>query len=359
MYRDDFISIVALSGPQVERLRKNLFKFFDQYNLKITIEANVKSTDFLDISMNLETGIHRPFRKEDSIPTYINVNSNHPPHIIKNLPNMISKRISKLSSNEEVFNQEANLYNEGLRQAGYTEKIKYIHDVQPNRQNRTRKRNIIFFCPPWNDALATNLGRRFLELVDKCFKDTWMAKLFNRNTVKVSYSCTKNVKSIITSNNMKLLNPRGNDANNRECNCRAGDVCPVDGKCLREGLVYSCRVESNFETKSYIGVTKNTFKERWNGHNYNARHISERTRTTLANHVWSLKERSIPFTETWAIEAYGQSYSPEIGYCNGCQIEKYLIMKYFKSRNLVNSRNEICFKCRHREGFLLTNNRTV
>ena len=29
-----------------------------------------------------------------------------------------------------------------------------------------------------------------------------MAKLFNRNTVKVSYSCTKNVKSIITSNNM-------------------------------------------------------------------------------------------------------------------------------------------------------------
>lgn len=106
---------------------------------------------------------------------------------------MISKRISKLSSNEEVFNQEANLYNEGLRQAGYTEKIKYIHDVQPNRQNRTRKRNIIFFCPPWNDALATNLGRRFLELVDKCFKDTWMAKLFNRNTVKVSYSCTKNV----------------------------------------------------------------------------------------------------------------------------------------------------------------------
>ena len=114
-------------------LRKNLFKFFDQYNLKITIEANVKFKDFLDISMNLETGIHRPFRKEDSIPTYINVNSNHPPHIIKNLPNMISKRISKLSSNEEVFNQEANLYNEGLRQAGYTEKIKYIHDVQPNR----------------------------------------------------------------------------------------------------------------------------------------------------------------------------------------------------------------------------------
>ena len=27
IYRDDFLAIVKLSGPQVERLRKNLFKF--------------------------------------------------------------------------------------------------------------------------------------------------------------------------------------------------------------------------------------------------------------------------------------------------------------------------------------------
>ena len=40
---------------------------------------------------------------------------------------MISERISKLSSNEQIFNQEANLYNEGLKQAGYKEKIKYVN----------------------------------------------------------------------------------------------------------------------------------------------------------------------------------------------------------------------------------------
>ena len=158
---------------------------------------------------------------------------------------------------------------------------------------------------------------------------------------------------------MKLLNPKSNNANNNECNCRAGHVCPMDGKCLRSNLVYSCKVENNFESRSYIGDTKTTFKKRWDGHNYNARHIGERHRTTLADYIWSLKERNIPFTESWAIEAYGQSYSPEIGYCNGCQIEKYLIMKYHKQRKLTNSRREICFKCRHREGFLLANNRSV
>jgi len=53
-------------------------------------------------------------------------------------------------------------------------------------------------------------------------------------------------------------------------------------------------VESNNnETRSYIGVTKNTFKERWNAHNYYHRHIRERHRTTLANYVWSLKEKKI------------------------------------------------------------------
>ena len=164
---------------------------------------------------------------------------------------------------------------------------------------------------------------------------------------------------------MKLLKPQTNEnhsapeGNERVCNCRSVSSCPVDGKCLRSSLVYSCKIENNMESRSYIGVTKNTFKKRWNGHNYNHRHSEERNRTTLANYIWSLKDRNIPFTESWSIEAYGHSYSPEIGYCNACTIEKYLIMKHFKERKLTNSRKEICFKCKHREGFLLVNHRTV
>ena len=359
LYRDDFISVVEVSGPQVERLRKNLFKFFGEHGLKITIEANVKKADFLDISMDLDSGIFRPFRKDDSIPTYINVQSNHPPHIKKNLPRMISDRISKLSSNEQVFNQEANLYNEGLKQAGYKEKVKYVNPNNEDRPARSRRRNIIYFCPPWNDALATNLGRRFLELVDSCFPvGTPFHKLFNRNTVKISYSTTKNMRSIITSNNNKLLKPLNNGNNPRECNCVPASSCPVDNKCLKSSLVYSCKVESNSESKAYIGVTKNSFKERWNAHQHYHRHIEERHRTTLANYIWSLKERNIPFSENWSIETHGQTYSPEIGYCNACSIEKYFIFKYFRTRNLTNRRHELCFKCVHAKQFLLTNNRT-
>ena len=360
LYRDDFISVVNISGPQIERLRKNLFNFFGQYNLKVTIEANIKCTDFLDISMDLETGIHRPYRKDDSVPTYINVHSNHPPHIKKNLPHMISERISKLSSNEQIFNQEANLYNEGLKQAGYKDKIKFIR--KENNDNnvgskRSRKRKIIYFCPPWNDALATNLGRRFLELIDHHFpRDSPLHKLFNRNNVKISYSCTKNVKTIISNKNNKLLKPdNNNNTNGRECNCRNPRNCPVNGHCLKESLVYSSKIVSNSETREYIGVTKNTFKERWDGHNFDANHIDYRHRTTLANYIWSLKERNIPFSQTWQIETHAKSYSPEIGYCNACCVEKLLIFKYFKSRKLANRCHELCFSCRHLPKYRLRN----
>ena len=353
IYRDDFLAIVKLSGPQVERLRKNLFKFFEAKKLKITIEANITETDFLDISFNLISGIHKPFRKDDNIPTYINKQSNHPTHIKNNLPTMISKRISMLSSNEQVFNQEAYIYNEGLKQSGYNDKIHYIPPtVDNNRVNRRRKRNVIYFCPPWNDALKTNLGKKFLALIDKHFKkNTFLGKLFNRNTVKLSYSCTKNIKSIITSHNNKLINPveRGND---RMCNC-VGFQCPVNGECLKSDLVYSCKVESANEVREYIGSTKNSFKVRWNAHNLDARFISKRTKTTLADYIWSLKEKNIVYSQSWKVELSTKVYCPEIGVCGTCLSEKYWLLKNHKVRKLVNKRTEILNKCRHRAPFLL------
>ena len=188
-----------------------------------------------------------------------------------------------------------------------------------------------------------------------CYKKE---NIYIDSPVKISYSTTKNMRSIITSNNNKLLKPLNNGNNPRECNCVPASSCPVDNKCLKSSLVYSCKVESNSESKAYIGVTKNSFKERWNAHQHYHRHIEERHRTTLANYIWSLKERNIPFSENWSIETHGQTYSPEIGYCNACSIEKYFIFKYFRTRNLTNRRHELCFKCVHAKQFLLTNNRT-
>ena len=65
---------------------------------------------------------------------------------------------------------------------------------------------ITWYNPPSNSSVKTNLGRKFLNIVDKCFpKNHPLHKIFNRHTLKLSYSCMPNMKSIIASHNKTLL----------------------------------------------------------------------------------------------------------------------------------------------------------
>ena len=74
----------------------------------------------------------------------------------------------------------------------------------------------------------------------------------------------------------------------------------------------------------------------------------------MAKTKWSLRDKNVQFTQTWKIECYVRSYTPEIRYCNLCATEKYLIVKNFRNRNLVNDRSEIISSCRHQKKFLLS-----
>ena len=99
LYRDDGLACFEnTSDPEVERLRKAFIKLFkNEFSLNIVSDANIKVVNFLDLTLNLSTGKYEPYNNPDNKPLYINVKSNHPPKIIKNLPESISRRINKLS----------------------------------------------------------------------------------------------------------------------------------------------------------------------------------------------------------------------------------------------------------------------
>ena len=91
LYRDDDLSCFQnMTSPQAERVKKKICETFQSCGLKITIETNLKITDFLDVTLNLKNEKYYPFRK----PNNINAPSNHPKSIIKEIPNMIGKCIS-------------------------------------------------------------------------------------------------------------------------------------------------------------------------------------------------------------------------------------------------------------------------
>ena len=82
--------------------------------MKITITANLKTIDFLDVTFDLCTGRYQPYKKSNDTPTYINVTSNRPPSIIKALPDIISKRVTEILSDKATFNNAAPFYNDVL-----------------------------------------------------------------------------------------------------------------------------------------------------------------------------------------------------------------------------------------------------
>ena len=59
--------------------------------------------------------------------------------------------------------------------------------------------------------VATDIGRKFLQPVDECFTaNRCLPKIFNRNTLKLNYSCMPNVHQIITALNKTVLNKQTN-----------------------------------------------------------------------------------------------------------------------------------------------------
>ena len=150
-----------------------------------------------------------PFKKPDDEIKYVSTESNHPKNVIRKLPGMINKRITNLCSNEEIFNQGKNVYVSALEAAGH-KKIRFEYTQEENKNEdkerdgiRKRKRRILWFNPLHNDEVKTRIGATFFFLLQKHFpKTNKLHKLFNKNNVKLSYSCMENIKTIISSTNM-------------------------------------------------------------------------------------------------------------------------------------------------------------
>ena len=65
----------------------------------------MKIVNYLDVTLNLSTGQTKPYRKEDDETNYIHTESDHPSNIIRQLLLSIEKRLSKIYSSEEIFDE--------------------------------------------------------------------------------------------------------------------------------------------------------------------------------------------------------------------------------------------------------------
>ena len=54
---------------EAEMTKRRLCRMFKENDLKISVEANKKVADFLDITLDLSTGSYKPYKKPDDIVT--------------------------------------------------------------------------------------------------------------------------------------------------------------------------------------------------------------------------------------------------------------------------------------------------
>ena len=104
LYRDDSLLVLRnVNRQKIDRIRKKVIQLFKDSGFLIDIKTNLKIVNFLDITFNLKNGTFKPYKKPNNSLLYIKKSSNHLPQIIKQLPKIISDRLSKNSSNEELF----------------------------------------------------------------------------------------------------------------------------------------------------------------------------------------------------------------------------------------------------------------
>lgn len=366
LYRDDGLAITNATPRDTENIKKEICRIFNNNGLRITIEANKQVINFLDVTFNLNRNTYQPFTKPNTSLQYVHRESNHPPITTKNIPAGINKRLSSLSSDKASFDQAAPPYQKALDESGYHYTLQYEPVNTRKRRNRQRN-NILWYNPPFSKNTSTNIGHKFLALIDKHFpKDHKLRKIFNRNTIKISYSCMNNTKQIIDSHNKRILTasmPTDDTAaaatinNKKSCNCRQKNACPLDGNCLQSSVIYQATVtrKDNNTAETYIGLTESDFKTRYRNHTASFRHAKHRNSTELSKHIWTLKDNDIEHFISWRILSSHSPYNSSSKRCNLCLKEKFLIICQ-PELSTLNKRNELVSSCRHRNKALLRNN---
>ena len=232
------------------------------------IKCNLKIVDYLDISLDLNTGIYKPFNKPNNKPLNINASSNHPSSVLKQIPKSVSTRITANSCNEDIFRKSAPFYDSILQDCGFNENIKYCPEESVSSRRRKNHSRNIWYNPPFSKNVKTNVGKHFFKLLKRHFgKNHKYHKIFNKNNIKVSYSCMDNMTKIINSHS-KYVASKKDQANQNLCNCPNPDNCPLDNKCLTSKIVYFAEkiTDSQQPLKFYLEICGAEFKARFNNH---------------------------------------------------------------------------------------------
>ena len=183
----------------------------------------------------------------------------------------------------------------------------------------------------------------FIKLISKHFPPNHkFVKIFNKNIIKLSYSCMPNIRSKINGRNKKILQPKLAEPQ-KLCNYFFKQDCPLNGLCLTSSISYQATIkwsDSKYKQKKYKGICETTLKKRYANHKISFNFINSKNDTTLSIEYWNLKQKQQAPRLTWEIKGQYKAYNPTLKKCNPCLNEKLAIIDD-PDKNLLNKRSEV------------------
>ena len=90
-----------------------------------------------------------------------------------------------------VFNEASHIYNEALKKSGFGHNIEFIGNETNNRENsgrrKKRTRKGIWFNPPYSKNVKTNVGKYFIQLIQKTFPQRPQTELDEESMGTIAY----------------------------------------------------------------------------------------------------------------------------------------------------------------------------
>ena len=160
-----------------------------------------------------------------------------------------------------------------------------------------------------------------------------------------------NIESIINMHSKEVITEKKTQA--VKCNCINKPDCPLPNQCQIANIIYKQKLHHE---KIYYGTSEGTFKQRYGNHKKSFNHEKHRTDTELSKEYWRLKELKAQSQVQFYISK-GYRPAKRTGICYLCLNDKLFIIEH-QGNDLLNQRNELISKCRHKNKFKLMNHKT-
>ena len=149
--------------------------------------------------------------------------------------------------------------------------------------------------------------------------------IFNRNNVKVSYSCTKSIKTV--NNHNKNILGKKPPINTSNCSFRNKESWPLNGQWQIGEVVYEGTPfqVTNQIIKKVLELRKNLSKDNHN-HNLSFRNEFYKNDTELSKELWQIKMKNYIPEITWRSIKKCLPYNYNTRKCYLCLNEKLEIL---------------------------------